>query len=134
MLVKLALLFILMPIIEIAILIELGSRIGAFNTILIVIITGIIGAVLAKQQGMSIIHKIKEDIAFGNMPTESLFNGIFVLVGGILLITPGLITDFIGFTLLIPITRNVIKKIIRTWLEKKITKGTLNVHYMQNRW
>ena len=133
MFLKLILLFILMPIIEIALLIEIGGRIGTFKTILIVIITGIIGAALAKQQGISVIRKIKEETAFGNMPAESLFNGVFILIGGILLLTPGLITDFIGFALLIPLSRNVIKNFVIIWLKKKIINSTLNVHVVQDK-
>ncbi len=112
----LILLFTLVPIIELAILIEIGKHIGVFYTLAIVIITGVLGAILAKEQGLRTLKKIETDINSGIMPSEQIFDGVMILCGGILLLTPGLLTDIIGFLTLIPITRNLIKK----WLKKKI--------------
>jgi len=114
----LILLFTLIPIIELAILIEIGKHIGVFYTLAIVIITGVLGAILAKEQGLRTLKKIETDINSGIMPGEQILDAVIILCGGILLLTPGILTDITGFLALIPITRSLIKK----WLKKKIQK------------
>jgi len=116
---KLLILFITIPLLELALLIKIGTLIGTFNTILLILITGIVGAALAKQQGLGVITRIREDMALGRVPSDELFNGVCILVGGFLLLTPGLLTDALGFSLLIPSTRQGIKKYLRYKLEKK---------------
>jgi len=100
-------------------LIKIGTLIGTFNTILLILITGILGAALTKQQGLGVITRIREDMALGRVPSDELFNGVCILVGGFLLLTPGLLTDALGFSLLIPTARQVIKKYLRYKLEQK---------------
>jgi len=112
----LVLFFILIPIIELAILIKVGQFIGVLNTVLIVIFTGLAGAFIARAQGLVTLMKIQKDINEGVMPTENLIDGLMILCGGILLLTPGLISDAIGLMILIPFTRFLIKK----WLKRKI--------------
>ena len=119
MFLRLFILFTLVPIIELAILIEIGSRIGTFHTIMLIITTGIVGALLAQSQGLAVIRKMQEEISFGRPPSGELFDGLFVLVGGVLLITPGIVTDIIGFILLLPATRNFIKQ----WFVRKVQNG-----------
>ena len=114
----LILLFTLVPLIELALLIWVGQHIGALNTISIVILTGISGALLAKSQGFITLRRIEEDVNKGIMPTDKIFDGVMILCGGILLLTPGLITDFTGFIMLVPLTRRLIK----AWLKKKIQR------------
>jgi len=116
---KLLILFIAIPLLELALLIKIGTLIGTFNTILLILITGILGAALTKQQGLGVISRIREDMAQGRVPSDELFNGVCVLVGGFLLLTPGLLTDALGFSLLIPSARQGIKKYLRYKLEKK---------------
>lgn len=123
MLFYLILAFTIIPIIELAILIKVGQHIGALNTISIVILTGIAGAFLAKSQGLITLYRIQEDMEIGKMPTDKLFDGILILAGGILLLTPGLITDGIGFLMLIPLTRKLIKGWIKGWLKKQFQQG-----------
>jgi len=94
---RLIALFVLVPIIELCILLEIGKNIGIFFTITLVIFTGIIGAYLVKNQGCQMNS--------GMIPTDSLIEGLLVLIGGIFLITPGLMTDIIGFLLVIPPSR-----------------------------
>jgi UPF0716 protein FxsA len=93
---RLILIFIVVPLIEILLLIEIGSRIGALNTIFIIILTGILGASMMRQQGFTIIRNIQRDLSQGRMPTGELINGALVLVGGIVLLTPGFFTDAVG--------------------------------------
>ena len=112
----LVLFFILIPIIELAILIKVGQFIGVLNTVLIVIFTGLAGAFIARAQGLVTLMKIQKDINEGVMPTENLIDGLMILCGGILLLTPGLISDAVGIMVLMPFTRSLIKK----WLKRKI--------------
>ena len=126
---KLLILFIIIPVTELYILIEVGKRIGSLTTIGIIIFTGILGAYLVKNQGFMILKKIQNDLDDGIMPGDSLIQGAIILAGGILLLTPGFVTDTVGFIFLIPVSRNVIKKYLLKWLKGKIEKG--NVYYKE---
>ncbi|MCK4809616.1 MAG: membrane protein FxsA [Candidatus Omnitrophica bacterium] len=117
----LILLFTIVPVVELALLIKAGQYIGLGNTLAIVIVTGIAGAYLARLQGFLILRKIEEEVNQGRMPADKLFDGVLILCGGILLLTPGFVTDLIGFMGLIPPTRNLFKQ----WLKRKI-KGMIN--------
>ncbi|MBU1062324.1 MAG: FxsA family protein [Candidatus Omnitrophica bacterium] len=119
----LILLFTLVPIVELALLIKVGHYIGLGNTLLIVILTGVGGAYLAKNQGISTLIKMQKDINEGIMPTDKLFDGLLILSGGILLLTPGLITDAMGFVGLIPFTRDLIKKWVKYKIKDMISQG-----------
>ena len=111
----LILLFVLVPIVELALLIKIGQCIGVGYTLGIVIVTGVVGAYLAKLQGLLTLRSIQEEINQGRMPADRLFDGVLILCSGILLITPGIITDLVGFMGLIPFTRNLFKR----WLKLK---------------
>jgi len=116
MLEYLILLFTLVPIAELALLIKVGQYIGVGYTLGIVVFTGVVGAYLAKMQGLFTLRRIQDDINQGRMPKDTLFDGVLILCSGILLLTPGFITDLIGFMGLIPFTRNLFKR----WLKRKI--------------
>lgn len=118
MFIRLLAVFIVIPLIELVILIKVGSYIGLWPTILIVVLTGIVGASLARYQGFIIINKIRSDVASGRVPAKELIDGLLVLIGGIVLLTPGFLTDICGFVLLIPLTRNLIKGFVRSHFEK----------------
>ena len=119
----LILLFTLVPLIELAILIKIGQHMGVAYTIGIVLLTGVAGAYLAKMQGLVTLQKIQEDINQGIMPADKLFDGVLILCSGILLLTPGLLTDIIGFMGLIPLTRNLLKRWIKAKVEDIISQG-----------
>jgi len=119
MIAKLILLFTAVPLIELFILVKLGTVMGVWPTVGLVILTGVIGAYLVRLQGIKVATRIKEKIESGRMPTEELWNGAFLLVAGATLITPGLITDILGFTMLIPLTRSVLKKYLVRWTKEK---------------
>ena len=119
----LIILFTVLPALELAILIELGAHIGAGNTLLLIIFTGVLGAYLARLQGFITLTKIQHNLNTGVLPNEDLMDGLMILVGGIVLLTPGLITDTIGFLLLIPWTRLLIKKVLRKKFETMIKNG-----------
>ena len=91
------LLFIFIPVIEIAIFITVGSNIGILNTIAIILLTAIIGIYLVRRQGLSLLFNAQRNIAQGIMPAEEIKGGIFLLISGLLLITPGFFTDCVGF-------------------------------------
>ena len=112
----LILLFTVVPIVELALLIKIGQYIGVGYTLAIVLVTGVAGAYLAKMQGLLTLRKIQDDVNQGIMPADKLFDGVLILCSGILLLTPGFITDIIGFMGLIPLTRNLFKQ----WLKQKI--------------
>jgi len=127
----LLILFIVLPFVELYILIELGSRIGTLPTLGIVVLTGIAGAALAKHQGLSVLQRIQTEMSFGQMPGDIIFDGVLVLIGAVLLITPGILTDTTGFLLLIPATRELFKKYLKVWVSKKIKSGQM-VYYTQD--
>ena len=125
---KLLILFISVPLIELAILLKLGNYIGVFNTILIVIVTGIIGASLAKLQGLKVLYNIKDKMNTGEMPTEDIIDGFLILAAGLVLLTPGLLTDTLGFLILIPITRKHIKEFCKKQFNKIASTRQTDVH------
>jgi len=120
MLLKLFLAFTIIPVLEIYLLIKLGSFLGALNTVIIVILTGIIGAYLAKLEGLHTMTKVREALNRGEMPAEGMLDALLILVAGIVLLTPGFLTDIAGLLILIPQTRLLFKR----WLRKKFDEWT----------
>ncbi|ABB39219.1 FxsA cytoplasmic membrane protein [Oleidesulfovibrio alaskensis G20] len=113
MLLRLLLLFTIIPFIELYLLIQVGSAIGAGSTILLVILTGIAGAWLARTEGLSTMFKVRQSLDKGVMPADEMVEGLMILVAGILLITPGLMTDALGLVLLFPLTRAPLARRLR---------------------
>jgi UPF0716 protein FxsA len=99
------LLFLLVPILEIYVLIQVGHWIGALPTVLVVILTAALGAALARHQGLATLQRLQATLARGELPALELFEGVILLVGALLLLTPGFITDLAGFACLLPVTR-----------------------------
>ena len=116
MLLQLFLGFTIIPIVEIYLLIEIGSVFGVFTSISLVVFTGFLGAYLARIQGLKTLLRIQESLREGRMPSAELIDALLIGVAGLVLITPGFLTDTVGFFLLIPSTRNTIKY----WLQSKI--------------
>ena len=121
----LILLFTAVPVVELSLLIKVGQHIGVVYTLGIVIVTGVIGAYLAKLQGLFVLRKIQEDINQGRMPTDKLFDAVLILCSGILLLTPGFITDLIGFAGLIPFSRNLFKQWLKRKAKSMISQGRI---------
>lgn len=120
----LLLLFVVMPVVEMWLLIEVGSKIGALPTIGLVLLTAMIGLALLKRQGVSTLARANQRMAAGEMPAEEMVEGIFLAVGGALLLTPGFITDFIGFCCLIPGLRNIlIGRVLKNVILKATAQG-----------
>ena len=124
MLLKLFLAFTIIPIIEIFLLIEIGSMFGALTAVTLVILTGFLGAFLARMQGLQTLYRIQESLREGRMPSGELLDALLIVIAGLVLLTPGFLTDSAGFLLLIPATRNSIKY----WLRRQI-----ELRYMSNR-
>jgi len=103
-----AVLFLIIPIIEIYLLIKVGEIIGALPTIILVVLTAVIGAGLLRQQGLSTLARFQQNLSTGKLPAQELVEGILLAVGGALLMTPGFVTDTIGFLCLIPFSRKFI--------------------------
>jgi UPF0716 protein FxsA len=110
MLLKLFLAFTLIPIAEIYVLVRVGEYIGALNTVAIVVLTGIVGATLARIQGMHTLYKIRTSLEQRKIPSRELLDALLIFAAGILLLAPGFITDTAGIVLLIPIGRAVVRK------------------------
>ena len=111
----LLIIFIILPIIEISIFIQVGGFLGTFNTILIIFLTAAVGVYFVRQQGFRTFQKIFSELQNQQIPVQGMFDGLVILVAGILLVTPGFLTDIIGFLGLVPQTRvfllGIIKKI-----------------------
>jgi UPF0716 protein FxsA len=128
MLLRLFLVFTLVPIIEIWLLIQVGSVIGPLPTVAILLAISMAGAWLARTQGFLVIVGIREELAMGRMPAAQFLDGALNLAGGILLLTPGFFTDFIGLFFLIPVTRGLLKGWLRIWLEQRLRQGSFVIH------
>lgn len=121
------LLIIVVPAAEIGLLMFSGNTIGFWPTFLLIILTGVLGTYLAKREGLQTIRKVQEQLRMGQMPGESLLDGICIIIGGTLLITPGFITDITGFLMLFPPTRRVFKYWMMKAIRKRIDKGNFKI-------
>ena len=129
---KLFVLFTVTPLVELYLLIRIGAWIGALPTVLLVVVTGFVGAYLAKLQGFQVWMRIQYEVNAGRFPATSLLDGLLLFAAGLVLITPGVITDVLGFLLIIPATRAP----IRDWLARKLRRmmdsGTVEIRgFMQ---
>ncbi|MGR3176493.1 MAG: FxsA family protein [Candidatus Anammoxibacter sp.] len=127
MFLKLFLAFTLIPVIEIYILIKIGSSIGAIYTIILVILTGFTGAYLARLQGIRTMLQVRDSIQHGVMPEREMIDAFLILVAGIVLLTPGFITDITGIILLVPFTRRRINRFLKQKFEQWIRDKRDNI-------
>ena len=121
MLLLLVLLFIVVPIAELAVLIQVGQVIGVWWTIAILIADAILGSFLMRAQGRAAWRRFNEAMAAGRVPTREVLDGALVMFGGLLMLTPGFITDILGFVLLIPPTRAVVRAVLVRRLAQRMT-------------
>jgi UPF0716 protein FxsA len=126
--IRLLIIFTLVPIIELYVLFEAGRQIGISATVIMIFLTGVAGAFLARSQGFALINRIQNEINQGKLPAEDLIDGAMILAGGLLLLTPGFCTDLIGFCFLTPFTRSIMKVWIKRWLDQKIRRGEIRFH------
>ena len=103
--------FIVLPILEMYVLIKVGGNLGALNTVLLVLLTALIGVALLRVQGFRTLMNAKNKLGMAQLPAEEMITGIFLAIGGALLLTPGFITDIFGFLCLVPLTRRILLKV-----------------------
>lgn len=115
------------PVLEAVVIIKLADAVGWFDALMLIFVTGVIGITMARTQGFVVVQQIRLDFAAGRMPAPRLMDGVMILLAGALLVTPGLITDVVGFALLIPAVRHLIRMWMRARLEKWITEGGPNI-------
>nr|WP_295969955.1 FxsA family protein [uncultured Bacillus sp.] len=123
----LLLLLITIPAAEIGILLFSGKMIGVLPTVLMIIFTGILGAVLAKKQGLKTIRKANEQLQYGRVPGDEMMDGLCIVIGGIFLLTPGFLTDLLGILLLLPPTRSFMKPLMMKMLQRWMDKNTFTI-------
>lgn len=127
MLFRLFILFAVIPVIELYLLIKVGSLIGPLPTVALVLGISLAGAWLVRHQGFELLRRIQAELAQGRLPAAELVDGALVLVGGVLLFTPGFFTDFLGLFFLIPFTRSLLKQAARLWLQRRLARGVITV-------
>ena len=124
---RLALLFLLVPAVELFLLIRMGQLVGFWPTLAFVILTGWAGAWLARLEGMRVLARFQQEVAMGRIPGQAIFDGAAVLLGGAFLVAPGVLTDVTGLALLFPPTRRLIQRWVRKRLERGIMEGSIRV-------
>jgi UPF0716 protein FxsA len=119
--------FIIVPIVELLGIFQVGSWIGGWNTFFILLIMGLAGAYLARAEGRKVWGEAQRQMQAGQIPGQSLLDGLCVLAGGLLLLMPGFISDILGVTLLIPATRSFYRQLMLHWIEKRIRNGNFRI-------
>ena len=120
--------FIIVPLAELMVIFEIGSRLGYFETILTLVLISFAGAALAKRQGYAVVARIQQDFSLGRMPGDSLIDGALILTGALLLLTPGYITDTAGLLLLLPPVRKLVRSYAKRRLQRAIERRTIHVY------
>jgi UPF0716 protein FxsA len=129
MFLKLFLAFTLVPVLELYLLIKLGTVMGALNTLALVVFTGFAGAYLARMQGLQTMLRVRSQIQQGAMPAEDLIDAVIIFVAGIVLLTPGLLTDIAGLLLLFPNSRFHFKRWLRNKFDQWIQDPNVTIRY-----
>ena len=120
---RLALLFVVVPLVELALLIQVGQLVGLLPTVLLVLATGVGGAALARREGLRTLASIQGELSSGSLPGEALLDGAAILFGGALLLPPGILTDVVGLSLLLPATRRWFAGRLRRWFDRQLSEG-----------
>ncbi len=130
MLGKLLFLFVVVPVLEMYLLFEIGTALGIGNTVAIIVVTGLIGTLLYRSQSQVNIKKIIKTVQQGIFPDREMFDHLLIIIGAVLLMTPGVLTDIAGFLLLIPFTRPKIRKGLKKYFKRKMG-GNMKVKTIQ---
>jgi UPF0716 protein FxsA len=120
---KLFLVFTLIPAVEMILLLKLAEIMGAWETVGLILVTGLVGATLAKREGLTVLRQLAAEASQGLPPADRLVEGLMVLIGGVLLITPGVLTDLAGFLLIFPLSRRPLAPIIKRLVVSRILGG-----------
>jgi len=121
---KLLLAFTVIPIVELYFLIRVGRIIGPLPTLGLVLLTGIVGAALARSQGLQVLSKISREAAAGKLPANELIQGFILLAGGLTLLTPGFVTDALGLSMILPPTRALYARMIQNYIKTRMLRST----------
>jgi UPF0716 protein FxsA len=124
---RLALLFVIVPLVELVLLLRLGAALGFLPTLGLVILTGVAGAALARREGWRAFQRFSSSLARGEVPTDAMLDGLAVMLGGTLLVTPGVLTDLVGLGLLLPPARRIFKRRVVAAVKNGIALGTIQV-------
>ncbi|MDH5527766.1 MAG: FxsA family protein [Nitrospirota bacterium] len=124
----LVLLFTALPLAELYVLIQVGQVIGGLNTLLVVLATGVVGAYLARMEGLRVAFRAQELLQRGEMPAEEMIDGILILLAGVVLVTPGIITDCMGLLILFPPTRRLFKIWLRKQFDRFVARGQVRIY------
>lgn len=122
-------LMVVIPALEIWIFLELGRLIGGWQTFALILATGFVGAFLAKSEWRRIWSYAQNELSRGHIPTETILDGISIFTGGLLLLTPGFLTDTVGFFLLFPVTRVLFKTWLLRWIRRRIDRGNISFFF-----
>lgn len=129
MLLPLLFLFTVVPLVEVFLLLRIGALIGAPNAFAIVIITGVVGAWFARSQGRQVLNKIQQQTSQGQLPANDMIQGLMILIGGILLVTPGILTDIVGLSLVFPLTRKLFVSRFKKFFAQGMRSGQVRVFH-----
>ncbi|MDP6932627.1 MAG: FxsA family protein [Myxococcota bacterium] len=124
---RLFLLFTIVPAVELYLLIRVGEYIGASRTVALIVLTGLVGATLAKREGLGILASLQRELEAGRAPTDTLVQGLLVLAGGLFLVTPGVLTDITGFLCILPPTRTLFAAGLRRAFAGKVQFHGVNL-------
>lgn len=121
MFVLLLILFIVIPLIEIAVIVQVAQAVGGWNTVGLLLIISIAGAWLVRREGFIVMRNVRMQLNQGHMPTNELIDGVLLLIGGLMMLTPGFVTDALGLLLVFPITRRGARTVVRRRFATKTT-------------
>ena len=121
------LIFVVVPAVELILLIEIGQRVGTINTLALIVVTGVVGASLARQQGVSTFARLRRDLGEGRSPAVPMIDGVLILVAAAFLVTPGVLTDLVGFLLLVPMGRRLVRQYVKRRFERAVRTGAVGV-------
>lgn len=122
---RLLALFLIVPVVDLAVLVAVGDRIGLGTTVVIVVLTAVVGSWLAKREGLAAWQRVRSQMASGGLPGDDLVDGLIILVAGTLLLTPGFLTDIVGILGLLPPSRAGIRRLVRARFERALREGTV---------
>jgi len=125
---RLFLLFTVVPLVELYLLIAIGRALGPGPTIGLVLLTGALGAWFARLEGARVIRRWQEALARQQLPKDGLVDGVLIFVGGLMLITPGILTDIAGLSMVLPPTRRVLAGVLRRWFQRQVEQGRVRVY------
>lgn len=119
--------FLIVPVVELWGILQVGEWLGGWNTFLIILLISATGAYFARSEGRKVWMEAQRQLQQGQMPGRALIDGICVLLGGLLLLTPGFFSDLIGIVMLLPVTRPLFRQMVLQWLEKRLRNGSFTI-------